>query len=131
MPHHVVRHPAKPHELRIVFDRASRFKGISLNDKLLQDPDLTCTLADVLIRFCQGKIAFMADIEGMFLQVKVSPHHYDYLRFLWWTGGDPEAPIQEYRATSDLFGSVSSPKSRLIMRFDERRMILEIVRTQA
>ena len=109
LPHQGVRHPAKPHKLIIVFDCASRFKGISLNDELLQGPDLTNTMVDVLLRFRQDKIAFMADIESMFLRVRVPQHQRDYLRFLWWTDGDPEAPIQEYRATSHLFGAVSSP----------------------
>ena len=109
LPHHGVRHPAKPEKLRIVFDCASKFKGISLNDELLQGPDLTNALTDVLIRFRQEVIAFKADIESMFLRVQVPQQQRDFIRFLWWENGNPEGPIEEYRVTSHLFGAVSSP----------------------
>ena len=81
LPHHGVCHPAKPGKLRIVFDCASKFKGIGLNDELLQGPDLTNALTDVLIRFRQKAIAFKADIESMFLRVQVPEHQRDFLRF--------------------------------------------------
>lgn len=71
IPHYGVRHPRKK-TLRVVFDCASTFGGTSLNKELLQGPDLTNNLIGVLLRFCQGPIAFMTDIEGMFHQVRVA-----------------------------------------------------------
>ena len=41
MPHQGVFHPKKPNKLRIVFDCAANYKGVSLNDAILSGPDLT------------------------------------------------------------------------------------------
>jgi hypothetical protein len=51
LPHHGVYHPKKPDKLRVVFDCAARFAGTSLNDRLLQGPNLTSSLVGVLLRF--------------------------------------------------------------------------------
>ena len=109
IPHHGVRHPQKPEKLRVVFDCAATFHGVSLNSALLQGPDLTNNLEDVLIRLREESIAFMADIEAMFLQVGVPPEDRDFLRFLWWPGGDLSVPPKKYRMTVHLFGASSSP----------------------
>lgn len=95
-------------ELRVVFDRGASFNGTSLNSELLQVPDLTNHLIGVLLRFRQEPIAMMADIQAMF-QVKVSEEDEDFLRFLWWPGGDVSLTPVEYRMTVHLFGAVSSP----------------------
>ena len=73
LPHHPVMNPKKPDKIRVVFDCAARFMGVSLNDKLLQRPDLLSRLSGVLTRFRLNPIALVADIEAMFHQVKVSP----------------------------------------------------------
>ena len=109
IPHHAVVHPKKPGKLRIVWDCAAKVQGTSLNDKVYQGPDLTNSLVGVLVRFRQGRIAFMADIEGMFNQVHVEENDRDALRFLWWRDGDCELQPQEYRMTTNLFGGVWSP----------------------
>ncbi|PIK33300.1 hypothetical protein BSL78_29888 [Apostichopus japonicus] len=44
---------------------------------------LTNSLVGVLLRYREEKVAVMADIEGMFLQVVVPPEDRDALRFLW------------------------------------------------
>ena len=105
LPHHPVFHPKKPGKMRIVFDCAARKNGISLNDRVLQGPDLTNSLLGVLLRFRQEPIAIMADIEAMFHQVYVTPRNRDALRFLWWPNGDMERDAQEFVAVS------SSPRS--------------------
>ncbi len=69
IPHHGVYHPKKG-TLRVVFDCGAAFKGTSLNDQLLQGPNLTSSLLGVLVRFRQEPIAFMADVKAMFHQVK-------------------------------------------------------------
>ena len=51
----------------------------------------------------------MGDIEGMFFQVKVSEHHRDFLRYLWFPDGNIAKPPEVYRLTSHPFGAVSSP----------------------
>ena len=44
----------------------------------------------ILLRFRQYPIALVADVEGMFNQVKVPPEDSDALRFLWWEDSDLE-----------------------------------------
>ena len=108
IPHHGVYHPKKK-KLRVVFDCAATYQGVSLNDRLLQGPDLTNTLAGVLLRFRQEPVALMADIESMFYQVRVPDEDADLLRFLWWPGGNLNEPVEEYRMCVHLFGATSSP----------------------
>ena len=48
LPHHPVFHPQKPDKVRVVFDCSAKHRGTSLNDQLLQGPDLTNSLVGVL-----------------------------------------------------------------------------------
>ena len=104
--HHVIN-KNKPEKVRIVFDAAAKFQDTSLNQNLLQGPDYTNSLVGILARFRQD-IALVADIEGMFNQVKVSPDDQDALRFLWWSGSLNEPP-DEYIMTVYVFGATDSP----------------------
>lgn len=109
LPHHGVYHPKKPGKIRVVFDCSSKFQGVSLNDCLMQGPDLTNSLVGVLTRFREDPVAFIGDVEAIFHQVSVPPSQYDYLRFLWWPDGNLQGELQEYRMVVHLFGAVSSP----------------------
>ncbi len=82
-------------------------KGTSLNDQLLQGPNLTNSLLRVLVRFQQQQIAFMADVKAMFHQVKVAAEDTDFLHFLWWQDGDLKQEPVDYRMNVHLFGAVS------------------------
>jgi len=84
LPHHAVHHPAKPGKVRVVFDCSAKYHGMSLNDKLLQGPDLTNFLIGVLTRFRQDPVAVMSDVEAMFHQVRVNPKDRSALRFFCW-----------------------------------------------
>ena len=86
-----------------------KYEGVSLNDHLLQGPDLTNGLLGVLCRFRQEDVTFMADIKGMFHQFYVCEEDRDMLRFLWWEDGDPNKDVVEYRMMVHLFGATSSP----------------------
>ncbi|KAM7393992.1 hypothetical protein PAMP_020821 [Pampus punctatissimus] len=108
LPHHGVYHPKKK-KLRVVFDCAASFQGVSLNTELLQGPDLTNSLIGVILRFRKEPIGIMADIKSMFYQVKVSKSDVDYLRFLWWPQGDTSQAPKEHRMLVHIFGAVSSP----------------------
>lgn len=109
IPHHGIYHPQKPGKLRVVYDCSARYMGQSLNDHLLQGPDLTNSLIGLLCRFRKESIAVVCDIEQMFHQFKVNTEHRNYLKFLWFEDGDLTRVPVEYRMSVHLFGAVSSP----------------------
>ena len=67
-PHHPV---FKPGKVRPVFDCSARYKDVSLNGECMQGPNFTNNLVHVLLRFRQFKYAIMADVESMYLQVRI------------------------------------------------------------
>ena len=93
----------------MVFDCAARFRETSLNDQLLQGPDLTNNLTAVLLRFRQEPVALVADVEQMFHQVRVKPEDCDALRFLWWEDSDFTKRVADHQMLVHLFGASSSP----------------------
>ncbi|XP_071944668.1 uncharacterized protein [Antedon mediterranea] len=109
IPHHGVYHPKKPDKVRVVFDCTCKYHGVSLNDLLLQGPNLTNNLIGVLLRFRQENVAVMGDIVSMFYQVHVPKDECDFLRFYWWPQGNLSIDPVIYRMTVHLFGAVSSP----------------------
>ena len=81
LPHHGVLHPRKK-KLRVVLDCSSKFQGKSINDQLLQGPNITNSLIGTLIRFRQDEIGIMEDIDIMFYQVHVRAKDRNFLHFL-------------------------------------------------
>ena len=55
----------KTTKVRAVFNCAAKYCGISLNQQLLQGPDLTNLPVGVMIRFRQEPVAIAADIEAV------------------------------------------------------------------
>ena len=94
---------------RLVYDASAKYHGISLNDALLQGPDLNNQLRSVLLRFREQPIAFAADIEAMFNNFAVPSDQTDLLRFYWYENNDPKQDLVPYRSTRHIFGCVSSP----------------------
>ena len=107
VPHHPVENPNKPEKLRRVCNAASKFRGISLSDNLSTVPDLLQNLIGIIYRFREQKIAITADIEAMFLQVKVPPEECKVLRFLW--RDNSIEPVKAYEYGRHIFGAKSSP----------------------
>ena len=103
-----VFHPQKQDKILVVFDAASLHNAVSLDNQLLQGSDFTNSLLGILLRFRRYPIALVADIKGMFNQVKVPPEDSDALRFLWWEDSDLERP-SEFQMTSHIFGATDSP----------------------
>ena len=107
LPHHPVFHPKKPEKVRVVFDCAAKYRGVSLNNVLLPGPNMTNSLVGVLTRFRQERIAVMADIECMYYQVRVPLSDSDVLRFLWWPGNDLDRQPEEYQMGVHLIGAAN------------------------
>ena len=71
-------HPQKPDKVRVVFDCAATYRRKSFkNAPVLQGPDPTNKVVDVLLRFREKPVALMADIEAMYHQLKVHPDDVD------------------------------------------------------
>ena len=83
LPHHPVTHLMKMGKVRLVFDCAAKYHGISLNQQLLQGHDFTNPLVGVLTRFLEETTAIAADIEEIFHQVYVYQRDFAVFRFLW------------------------------------------------
>ena len=109
LPHHGVYHHKKPDKIRVVFDCSARYKNTSLNDQLLQGPDILNPLLGVLCRFREHPIALMCDVEKMFYRFKVNPECRKFLKFLWWKNGNLSDEPTTYEMTVHIFGAVSSP----------------------
>ncbi|XP_066913533.1 uncharacterized protein [Clytia hemisphaerica] len=108
IPHHGVYHPTK-NKIRVVFDCSSSYKGFCMNKELMQGPDLANHLIGVLMRFRQEHVAFTADIESMFFQIKIPESQRRFHQFLWWRDGDYSKPPVTYEMNAHLQGSTSSP----------------------
>ena len=107
LPHHPVLNPIKPGKVRRVCKAAAKYKDICLNDKLLAGPDLLHGLIGTTFRFREGPIALTADIESMFLRMKVPERDKSCLRFLW--RPTVNEPVQIYEYQRHVFGAKSSP----------------------
>ena len=107
IPHHCV-YNAQKNKWRVVFDASAKFEGKSLNQELLQGPDMINLLAGVLLRFRKEHVAIMADIEAMFYQVLIPEPQRSFFRFFWWEDGNLDAEPLEYEMCVHLFGAVSS-----------------------
>ena len=68
----------------------------------------------VLLRFQQSSVAFPADIEGMYYQVRVPDAQRNLLGFLWWPQGDLSKVIEEYQMNVHVFGAVSRPVVQIL-----------------
>ena len=102
-------HPHNQGKIRVVFDCSAKFLGLSLNSMLYKGPDLTNSLVGMLTRFCEDRVAVMADIEAMFYQVRVPDRNSSFLHFLWWDDGNMAREVQEHQMLVHLLGAISSP----------------------
>ena len=110
-----------------MFDCAAKYKDTSINQQVLQGPDLTNKLVGVLLRFREEPVALMSDIEMMFYQVNVREQDRDVLRFLWWPDNNLERKPEEFQMTVHLFGGVPVVQISVLGR---RLMIIRIIMIQ-
>ena len=80
-----------------------------MNKELMQGPDLTNHLIGILTRFREEFVAFSADIEAMFFQIRIPESQRQFHQFLWWRDGDYTKPPVTYEMNAHLQGSTSSP----------------------
>ena len=90
IPHHTVYLPRKPGKIHVDIT------------------DITNQIVSILIRFCEEKVAVMADVESMYYQVHVPENQQTYLKFLWWENHDIECHPQEFVMRAHVFGGASS-----------------------
>ena len=85
LPHNAVfREDKRTTKCRVVFDASAREQqDASLDNCILFGPALQLNFVSVLLRFRTPKIALMADVENMFLQINVDEKDQDFLRYIW------------------------------------------------
>ena len=71
LPHHPVVKPNEPGKVRRVANAAAKFRGQSLNS------------VGYLLRFHEKPVAFLPDIEGLFMQITIKHEDQSALCFLW------------------------------------------------
>ena len=82
--HFEVMNPkSKSTPCRIVYNSSARFKGSSLNDYLAKGPSMLNKLLGVLLRFREGKHAFIGDIAKMYHSIDMEPRDQMVHLFLW------------------------------------------------
>ena len=107
LPHHGVRKKASS-KMRIVFDSAATsFNGLCLNDHLWVGPKLQVEIPDVLTRFRESPVAFIADIEAMFSRISLTEEDARKHQFLWKFPG--QSAITVLRMNRVAFGDGPSP----------------------
>ena len=100
LPHFpVVREDKETTKVRIVYDSAARYGGVSLNDTMLPGPKLQQDVFDVLL---------VTDLTETLSQVTMAKKDRRYHRFLW-QGLDFSKSPEVYEAIRLMFGDRSSP----------------------
>ena len=93
----------------MVFNCNAKYGHVSLNQELISGSDLTNQFVRILLRFREGRVAFMEDIEAMFNQVRVPEEHSNFLRFFWWNCYNTSNDIVDYEMNAHAFGGTLSP----------------------
>ena len=81
--HELVKPELKSTPCRIVFNSSAKFKGSSLNDCYVKGPSMLNNSLDLLLRFCQERVAIGGDISKMYHSVDITLADQMTHRFLW------------------------------------------------
>ena len=112
LPHRpVVREQAESTKVRPVFDGSVHRKGrLSFNANLEVGPNLNPDIMGILMLFRRYPIAWTADIQKAFLQIRIAGPHKQIVRFIWVDDPSKEEPERiTYVWTRLCFGLTSSP----------------------
>lgn len=109
LPHHaVLKESSTSTKLRVVFDASRKTtSGESLNDVLLVGPTIQNDIVTIIVNWRFHRIGCMADVQKMYLQVKVDQRDVEYQRIVW--RNDPSDPIQDFALNRLTFGTSSAP----------------------
>ncbi|GFX94283.1 DUF5641 domain-containing protein [Trichonephila clavipes] len=109
LPHRPVFKENSTTKIRPVFDGSAHHgKSCSLNDCVEKGPNLIEMIPAILNRFRLGKIGVISDIRKAFLQISLHENDMNFLRFLWWEGGNSEKAVI-YRHCRVVFEVSCSP----------------------
>ncbi|XP_067121310.1 uncharacterized protein [Centruroides vittatus] len=109
LPHRAVIKEHSTTKIRPVFDASAKERGnVSLNDCLAKGPNYIELIPSILNKFRLFEYGVIADIRKAFLQIEISEADRNFLRFLWWEGGDP-GKLKVFRHRRVVFGVNSSP----------------------
>ncbi|KRY21777.1 Gamma-tubulin complex component 4 [Trichinella patagoniensis] len=107
LPHHAVyQGEGKEKKCRVVFDGSARYGQTSLNRQLEVGPNLQIDLLKALLRFRRYRVGLQADIQKMYLQVRIAEQDRDACRFLW---RDKSGELSHLRLQRVCFGLTCSP----------------------
>ncbi|XP_075212764.1 uncharacterized protein LOC142319405 [Lycorma delicatula] len=109
LPHHAVfKQNSTTTKLRVVFEGSAKTStGTSLNDILMAGPTVQQDLFSIMVRFRTHAVAFTADIEKMYRQIKIHPDDCSLQRILW--RDSPTDQIQCYELQTVTYGTASAP----------------------
>ena len=110
LPHHAVfREDKRTTKCCVVFDALAYDEHeLPLNDCILSGPSLQPNLVSVLLRFRTRRVALIADVEKMFLQIKDDERDQNGLRYLW-RDLKSDDPPRIYKLQRLAFGVNCSP----------------------
>ncbi|XP_053686412.1 uncharacterized protein LOC128735954 [Sabethes cyaneus] len=109
-----VFNPNKPGKVRIVFDAAASFGGVSLNSVLMKGPDQLNDLLPVLYKFRERLVGLGGDVAEMFHQIRMKPKDEDSQRIVWCANEETMEPC-DYVMQVVTFGATCSPSTAIFV----------------
>ena len=97
----IVKEEKVSSKVRIVFDAAAKYNGMSLNDRLYAGPKYQQDIVKILINFRKFRFGLLCDLSEMYLQVSLASEDRRFCRFIW------QDKIYEWTRT--VFGRRDSP----------------------
>lgn len=109
IPHHaVIKENSSTTKVRVVFDASSKSaNGVSLNELMLIGPKIQDDLSVILLRWRRFPIAFTADVEKMYRQIRVHPDDHRFQHILWRESSNDT--ISEYALQTVTYGTSCAP----------------------